>query len=612
MSVATIILFFAYTYGIGFAVTNFLKNSENFLERNLMRIGIGLGVLPFLIVVFSWLHIPLDWRIFLIVSLIFPVFYLFKNYKHLKFNLKLNKSNLYTLIVLLLFIATFFMYSKGAFAYPWLEDDDPWTYAYGAKYVSIEKTVFEPIPGKNSFQYLDAYPPAYPALIGILHQTSPSLIWTLKFFNALIISLSIIFFYFFVKEFTGSKSRALFSTLVLALIPCFLSHFIWSYALIIPLIFPMFYAFERIKYDKKWAYISALLFSGLWFINLTHSIKITVLLFLYLIVKILIEKREARNWLSPAIFGLLIAFLLWWLPMMLKYGDNFWTLGLNQHEAGIEATADKPYIGVMGSASRLYTFNDFFFAKTQNMINNPIGVGIVLSILLSISLLYLIFEYKSLIKKQNSWKLIALFWLVFTFLGIHGGSRIPIALWSFRFWMLFAIPLSIIASEGMWFLMTLSKSFKINRYFILTIVIIGLILTSGYQKYAVNTAQWGPGGWLGPIQGETEGFLWLNQLPLNTKVFVFSRMNKFPIGLDKFSCEWCQDVVEFREKGINGSVQEVHSWLTEKNYEFALIDWYYAQSYGINQTNERIDEFASSGLFQPAYQTQSVVIFRVV
>lgn len=48
MSFITILLFFIYTWGLGFALTSFVKNSQNFFERNLMRIGIGLGVIPIL------------------------------------------------------------------------------------------------------------------------------------------------------------------------------------------------------------------------------------------------------------------------------------------------------------------------------------------------------------------------------------------------------------------------------------------------------------------------------------------------------------------------------------------------------------------------------------
>src|SRR3989344_247321 len=101
MDALTILLFFAYTYGIGFAISKIAKNSDNFLERNLMRIGIGLAALPLLGVILNLLHIPLDCRIFLILSLIIPVYFIFKNYGGIKLKIKLRRSDIYLLIVLI-------------------------------------------------------------------------------------------------------------------------------------------------------------------------------------------------------------------------------------------------------------------------------------------------------------------------------------------------------------------------------------------------------------------------------------------------------------------------------------------------------------------------------
>jgi len=47
MVFATIILFFVYSFSLGFTATSFLRNSNNFLERNLMRLGFGLLLIPF-------------------------------------------------------------------------------------------------------------------------------------------------------------------------------------------------------------------------------------------------------------------------------------------------------------------------------------------------------------------------------------------------------------------------------------------------------------------------------------------------------------------------------------------------------------------------------------
>jgi len=50
------------------------------------------------------------------------------------------------------------------------------------------------------------------------------------------------------------------------------------------------------------------------------------------------------------------------------------------------------------------------FAQKQNMINNPIGIGVVLSILTVIAIIFLLFRLKSLFKKENHWLVVTLSW----------------------------------------------------------------------------------------------------------------------------------------------------------------------------------------------------------
>ena len=198
MGIVTILLFFVYCYGLGFTLSSFVKNSDNFLERNLMRVGIGLSLVPFLAIILNLIKLPADWRIVLFLSLIYPVYYLIRNYNKFNFSFKLTKTDLSIFAMLVIFFASFYVYGTGAFNYPYLEDDDSWGHASGVKYIAVEKNAFD--QSTQSIRYLNPYPPTYNILLGILHQTNDSVYWTLKFFNALIVSLSVVFFYFFVKE----------------------------------------------------------------------------------------------------------------------------------------------------------------------------------------------------------------------------------------------------------------------------------------------------------------------------------------------------------------------------------------------------------------------------
>src|SRR3989338_7177942 len=115
MDILTIILFFIYTWGFGYTATFFFKNSENFLERNLMRLGIGLAGLIVASLLLNLLRIPIDWKIILALSLIAPLYGLFRAVKGKNFNIdiKLTKSNITIALVLVIFLATLFMYTKG-------------------------------------------------------------------------------------------------------------------------------------------------------------------------------------------------------------------------------------------------------------------------------------------------------------------------------------------------------------------------------------------------------------------------------------------------------------------------------------------------------------------
>jgi len=207
--------------------------------------------------------------------------------------------------------------------------------------------------------------------------------------------------------------------------------------------------------------------------------------------------------------------------------------------------------------------------------------------------------------------MITLLWLGFTFLGIHGGTRIPIALMSFRFWSVFAIPLSIISAEGLFFLMSISKKIRIDKIFILLIVIIGILATSSYQKYTVNTAMWPPGV-LWSSMDELQGYIALKSLPYNTKIFPFCKEgDKKVVGFDKFYCLWCNDEIDFRKTAFNKTAQQTSSFLKNRNYEYAVIDGKCAQEFGVNETNAKLQELSLSGLFQPVQQTPGMILLKV-
>lgn len=682
MAILSILVFFSITFSLGYSIAKFAKESENFLERNLMRIGLGLGVFIILGLLLNLFRIPLDWRIFLGIGILSASLLAFKNRKSFEniraINFKLTKTDIAIFAMLLIFFAAFYMYSKGAFSYPWLENDDPWAHALGVKYISVEKTAFT----KQRIKYVDPYPPNYDMVLGVLHQTNKSLYWTIKFFNALLISLSIIFFYFFAKELTD-RNKALFSAFALASVPAFLSHFIWSISLTVPLYFVSFYAVERIKYGKKWVLIAAIMIGATLTSSPSHSTYFGLLFIIYYAAKAILEKSILVYYATAGFFGVLISFLLWWLPSIIKHGFNG-TL------RGIGLGSSLKIASVSGTGDRVYNLADFFIAQKTNAINNPIGIGLVLSLLLIVALLSLICKYYDELKKNKlaiftvfliiaiavlfflsetyvknitsratnyaaalepgsvpffeflleqrflvvtlllmifvfvslivtSYKnqdfkdknlVIALAWLIFAFYAVNAGP-FYYKLSPFRAWSVFAIPLAILASEGLWFLMSLLKNLMVPKFLVAIIIVAGIALTSAYQKYSVNTAQWPPGAFWASGE-ELQGYIWLKgNIEPNAKVFAF--VNDGPLtGMDKFICFWCNDIRNFKNAGINQSASQINSFLKSKGYRYLIIDGQFARKYGINETNSKVNELLNSGAFKPMYSTNGFVLLDVI
>ena len=646
VSFVTILLFFIYLWGLGFTGTYKLKKPENFFERNLMYLGIGLGIFSILSILLNFLHIPLDWKIFLLLSISFPIYILIKKIikkQLVKPKFQITKTTLLFFAVLAIVLFSLFMYTKGAFSYPYLEDEDPWGHAVGAKYVAIEKTAYDPELENLEdtldpiLSYIDPYPPAYDVLMGILHQTSPDLNWTLKFFNALIISLGFAFFYLFANEFLGSRNKALLATLILAAIPSYLSHFIWATTLAITLFFPTMYAFERIKEDKKWWIIAAIMVAAIFVSqNLSEPIKLLTMIVIYVVVKSITAKKFQKLE-SLAIVGGLLLSCLWWASIIMRRGLREFIAYYKGTEfvegsaaSGGSSSLISKLFSVIGSlfdpggtASRAYTFNDFFVANSQNMINTPIGIGIVLFILILVGVIYSIIKYRSsLVEEKNTWLTITLFWVIFAFWAVNGMTfPVSVARGAFRSWPYLAIAGSLIAVEGIYFFRGLTKS-KLIKAAIVIVLIIGIILTTGKAKYGLNTAMWPTSGTFSGSPSEVfEYGAWFNSLEPNTNVFLYSPRDKITLGFSAYSCALCQDLVTIRSELLDKDAAQLHTFLKNNNYEFLVLNGrmdyaYLSSEFGENNTKEllpkRYDEIQTSGLFTPVYMKENLfIVFKV-
>jgi hypothetical protein len=643
MSILTILLFFLYSYGFGLLLSSYLKNSKNFLERNLMRIGLGIGVFIVLGTIMGVLGIPIDWKIFLLLSLIGPVIWLVKKNRLNKLNVnepsskfKLNKENLNIIILLVIFVFCLFMYIGGSFAYPFLENDDPWSHAEGVQYIANEKSIFD--TSSYDIPFVDPYPPGYDLFLAVMYQTNDSLNWTLKFFNGLIISLGIIFFYFFTKRFLNSRNKALFATFVLATMPAYFTHFIWAHSLAIMLFFPTMYCLEMIKNDKKWIYPSMVLLASIMLTQPSQAIKLGVMILIYVVIKSIKHKELIRSYLKVSL-GALILSLFWWATKILSMiGERVNVVTKNALKAGVNDTITEAsalasqgiftkikflfanYLSPdLGTATRAYSFNDFFVAKPFGGINVHVGLGIAISILLIIGLIFILYKYKTLLKQE--WMSITLLWFLFTFLGTNSMTfGLPIGFFAFRFWLIMAIPVAILSAVGLNFIYAFFGNKKQLKKIILITFIILIIVTAAIPKYKQNTSPNWYSGARWTSGEEIMGFVKLSEtIPKNSKVFSYTVDDKYILGFDMQSCFWCNEVIDFRKDLINRTPDDLYTLLKNHNYEYVLISGmtyrYLGKKYseeGAQQNVKAILDFAqTTNKLSFAYQNEAVIVLKV-
>ena len=613
--ISSIIFFFVMAFGLGIGLIKLLNlKFENSIESKFMSIAFGLASFPVLAIIFNFLHIPLNWIIFLVLAIIGIIFALYKNnFKLPKIEFELNKSNVYIFIAILLALALFLVYLKGAFIYPYFEDDDPWGHSIGTTYIAEHQT-FSRYPNTvitpNNFirTYMEPYPPAYDTLMGVLYQTNDNLMWTLKFFNVLMIALAIIFFYFFAKEFTKSEKKALFATFIIAVLPCFMSHFIWAQTLALVLFFPALYASERIKEDKKWCVLAIIATASIFVSQPSSAVFFAVMFIIYWLSKLItcyFNKEKSftteNNLLIMSLIAGGLLSLIYWIPTFLKYGIN-----LTMRGVGI-------VIGLFGaenidtSGGIIYGIKDYMIAPLVSKMDQPTGIGIFVFFLLIFSIFILCFNIKKI--KASHYLLTIIIWFVFTFIGTEGNA-LPFKLFPHRFWAFMAIPIAFLTAEA---LVSISASLKDKslKYLVLLVLIAGILWTSGYPKYFVETSAWPPGVTWSSGE-ELQGYMSLqNSLPKGTKIFNPCSHEGKLLAFGMYIPPYDVDLVIFKKEIINKTLDDIYRLTKSRNLDYIAIDGYCTKKIGINQTNSLLQQMVNSTNYELTYSNQAFWLFKV-
>ena len=212
----SLIWLFIVSFAFGFAITR---------EKNIVTMGFGLGLFSVLAVVFNLVGIPLNWMLFLVIAIALLAYFYVKK----ELDIKFEKPDKALIMVLILAVINIYIYWVGATAYPYLEDDDPWVHAVGTKHIAETESYSRYFDGPEHFVrlYIEPYPPAYDILMGTVHQMTASVSDTLKFYNVLLIGLTLVIAFYTINELTKNRKLALYSTFFLFALPSFMGHFIF-------------------------------------------------------------------------------------------------------------------------------------------------------------------------------------------------------------------------------------------------------------------------------------------------------------------------------------------------------------------------------------------------
>ena len=611
LKILSIIIFFVLLYNWGYGFTRFIK-VLNF-ETIVLRLAVGLAVVPVISLVLNILCIPLDWRVFLIGSLVIPVFDSLRNYlKGLNPDIQWEKDKFWILVIGI-FLIWLGIYVYGAFkVYPYLEDDDPWSHAGSIKFIAVEKHLEAPLA---TFQYLNPYPPGYALWFALMHQINPDLVWVMKFFNALMVSLSFPFFYLFAAEFTGNKEKAFWATLFLSMIPCFMTHFIWAHSLVLPLFFPAFYCTLKSRDDTRWIIPGALIISGIFLIQPTKALKFTGL---FLIFMFALGSRKISDIIRPTVIfslGVLIA-LLWWGLRLVEYQSGELVVPMRQ---GYTITGSMAFMDDMkssifhpqgGSATRAYEIMDYIKGEFPNLVNNPVGVG---PILFMFSLFGIYFLMINIRRGEDPFPgRVILGWWLFTFVAMNSVTfHLPVGLFAFRFWALFAIPTCLLAAETTYALRQRAGGFFFRKaVFVLLLAL--MVLTSCYPKFRINKAFW-PWGVHWTTKEELKGYFWLyRNLVLNTRVFAFTD-NIFVIGLNMRADYWRDDYKQTFEEAFFWTPNYLHKKLSEFGFEYVIIGEREMVKFGDDHVAYKVNALKNDEHFQLVHeQGNSVWVFKLL
>ncbi len=473
LEVLIIVGFLGILWCLGYSFLSLARIKLPWDELAVMPVGVGLAALPLLLWIVR-LFFPIKW--YVIFAVVLALFLLRQKYC-CNISPKLQAPSSKPLLVIFIAAIHFAVFTYGAFQYSYLEDSDPLHHAVGAWQVARTGSTV-------SGRYLEPYPPFYDILMGLIVQLTGDAVITLKIVNALIVSLGILFAYYAVREFVGS-SAAVWASFILAVLPSYLSHFIFAASWALTIFWPVLYLLGKTIHNPKiWPFLG-IAASGIF---LVQPISAAVFFLFYLLF--IIFQKQKCHFLKALLLAIFLAGTYWGYELsVFGYSGIASHLGFNM----VYAPGDT-------SEGKIYGIQDFILTTTNTRVDAPTGWGIMTTILLAASIFF----------QMPKWSTA---WIIAGIILIE-GNILPIHFWPHRMWQYAAIPVAIIAGISAHNVCLRFKKYKT----VAILIAIGLVVSAGIPKLLINTNIWQRGPeWAS--YNEANGYSTLQKLGPGLRVF---------------------------------------------------------------------------------------------
>jgi hypothetical protein len=592
------VVFTVITLGLGHGVLWLARATRpaNPLTAGLETAAVGVAAFSLLGVVLVLVHIPLRVEVYVALAIAGPILSALglrragKRAREPVHRTWWTRETLCGALLLALLGCFFAVYYKGATSYPFLEDDDPWLHAQGALYIAKAHTyrVDPSLRALGYAKYLEPYPPTYDVLMALMRQVDGSIRFTLKFFNVVLVTLALGFSFLFCKTYLRSDAKGLFATLVLAVLPSFMSHFIWSQSLAL-CVFPVaMYAALKALDDKTWTLPAVLAIASMMVTQPVVSFVFGLVFGLMVVHLSVDEAADAGSWrlaslakTRRAVFvgaaGLATSCLYW--------GAQLATWGLS----GILVVKGSEL--TTGWAGK-YALTRTTLAETvfpqMGRIDQATGWGpvVTLGLLVGLACAWTVVtaHRRAGTGSSRSWvhAHLIVWFLLLSYAAFAPSFGLP-AWGTARSWAYLAIPVALLTTEGVFFVaMFLSALFGgsagVERA-VVGLAAVGIVATSAPAKIATQTAYWPPGvDWVvGPTPEGQEalglrGYLQMQDtLPRNTRVYAFCGDAR-PIGFDMESSPWVQEEAAFARRGADVTAADAIEFLDTQHYSYFTFD----------------------------------------